>query len=134
MEEIIILIFQFLFEVVIQILAELPWDWFIDSREHKSDEVPAHWKWATGSLVMGAVVGFVSLGLHSDTFIKTSGARIAYLVLAPPFSAWISLMLSRRMVRRGRKWVGPNLHALCSFCFALALTIIRFTYTHRPSL
>jgi hypothetical protein len=27
----------------------------------------------------------------------------------------------------------PRLHAICAFCFALVLTVVRFTYAQRPN-
>lgn len=130
MEELLVLIFEFLLEVVAQILLELPWDSFVGSRERKYDDTPSAWVWGFWSLVIGVAIGGLSLWLHPDTFIKSSGARIAYLILAPLLSALVSWELSQRFVRRGRQWITPRLHAICAFCFALGLTVIRSAYAH----
>ena len=89
-------------------------------------------QWIIISLGMGCAVGLISLFLRPGTSIKHSEWRVAYLILAPPFSAWISFALARRLARRGRTWMNPSLHAICAFCFALALTVLRFAYAHRP--
>ena len=133
MEEILIAIFQFLFEVVLQVLAELPLDLYVGSRESKRDQSSRKYQWIFVSLVMGGAVGAVSLLVRPNTSIKSSTARIAYLVLAPPVSAWLSFVLARLFVGRGRSWIQPRLHAICAFCFALVLTVVRFTYAQRPN-
>ena len=133
MEEILIALFQFFFEVVLQILAELPWDIFVGLRESKRDQPSRNGGWILVSLLMGGAVGAVSLLVRPQTSIRSSAARIGYLILAPPLSAWISFLLARVLVSRGRSWVEPQLHARCAFCFALVLTVVRFTYAQRPS-
>lgn len=131
MEEILVLLFEFIFEVLLQILVELPWDLFLGSRESKQEQIRPALAWGLWSALIGAGVGGLSLLIHPGTFIKSSGARIAYLVLAPLLSALVSWQLSQSFVRRGREWITPRLHAICAFWFALTLTVIRFTYAHR---
>ena len=134
MEELLIFFFQFFIEVVLQVLLELPWDIFIGERESSGEQSFNKWQWAFASLICGALAAAAVMWFHPDTYIKSSGVRIAYLFLAPPVSALFSRMIARRFARKGRVWVEPNLHALCAFCFSLALTVLRFTYAHRPTL
>ena len=61
MEELLIALFQFFFEVVLQILAELPWDIFIGVRESKGDQSSRNGGWILVRLLMGGAVGAVSL-------------------------------------------------------------------------
>ena len=133
MEDLLIIIFQFVFEVVLQVLAELPWDLFIGSSESRSDQSSNKLKWVFVSLALGGAVGAGSLVVRPDTFLKSATGRIAYLILAAPISAWCALVLARAFVERGRTWINPRLHAICAFSFALVLTIVRFTYAHRPT-
>src|SRR5690349_8747663 len=133
MEEFLIVLFQFIFEVVLQVLAELPWDFYVGARERRNEESSDKFGWAVVSLLMGGAVGVLSLWVRPNTSIKHSEARLAYLFLAPPCSAWVSLWVARFLARRGRPWIEPGLHATCAFCFALVLTVLRFTYAHRPS-
>ncbi len=133
MEDILIIVFQFIFEVVLQVLAELPWDLFVGSREFKREQSPNTFQWIFVSLIFGGAVGAISLALRPDTFLKSAAARIAYLLLAPFISAWSAFVLARFFVGQGRTWINPRLHAICAFCFALVLTVVRFTYAHRPS-
>lgn len=132
MEEILIAVFQFLFEVVLQVLAEWPWDYFLGSREFRDDQWSRKMQWIIISVGMGCAVGLISLFLRPATSIRHSEWRVAYLILAPPCSAWISFTVARRLALRGRTWIHPRLHAICAFCFALALTVLRFTYARRP--
>ena len=133
MEEILIAAFQFFFEVVLQVLAELPWDWFVGSRESKRDQSSKKLGWIVVSLFMGGAVGLLSILVRPNTSIRSSALRMAYLGFAPPCSAWISWLVARWLAGRGRPWIQPRLHAICAFCFALVLTALRFAYTHRPN-
>ncbi|CAN5662108.1 hypothetical protein BH11VER1_BH11VER1_36720 [soil metagenome] len=131
MEEILLILFHFLFEVVLQILIELPFDWFVSMRESKVPQDSKSGRWFFFSILLGGSVGALSLWVFPNTFIKSNGGRLAYLFLAPVISAACSLLLSRARVARSKDWVNPRLHAICAFWFALMLTIIRFTYAHR---
>jgi hypothetical protein len=133
MEEFLILVFQFIFEVVLQVLAELPFDLFVGSREFKRDQSSKGFEWIFVSLVMGGAVGAISLFVRPNTLLKSGTARIAYLILAPLLSAWFSFVLARLLAGRGRSWIIPKRHAICAFCFALVLTVVRFTYAQRPA-
>lgn len=133
MEEFLIIVFQFFFEVVLQVLAELPWDLFVGSREFRQEQSSNTIQWIFVSLVLGGAVGALSLMVRPDTFLKHGMTRIAYLILTPVISAWFAFNLSRAFVSRGRSWIDPRLHAICAFSFALILTVVRFTYAHRAS-
>lgn len=131
MEELLLILFHFLFEVVLQILIELPFDWLVGMRESRAPQDSSSGRWYFISLLLGGAVGALSLWVFPDSFIKSSGGRVAYLVFAPLISAGCVLLLSRFRVARSKDWINPRLHALCAFWFALVLTIIRFTYVHR---
>lgn len=132
MEELLIAIFQFFFEVVLQTLMELPWDICVSSRESRRNQSPNKFQWLFLSLLMGGAVGSISLWIWPNTAMRSSGLRLAYLLLAPPCSAWISFLVARCLAHRSRPWIQPGLHAQCAFCFTLVLTVVRFTYAHRP--
>ena len=132
MEEFLIAIFQFLFEVVLQSLAELPWDWFVGRRELGGNQSSKKFQWIVASLLMGGGVGVISLLIRPNTSIRSSSFRVLYLICAPPFSALISYILARFVSGRERPWVQPRLQTICAFCFTLVLTILRFTYAQRP--
>jgi len=111
----------------------LPWDLFIGSSESRSDKSSNNLEWIFVSLALGGAAGAVSLVVRPDTFLKSATSRIAYLILAAPISAGCAFVLARVFVERGRTWINPRLHAICALSFAVVLTIIRFTYAHRPS-
>jgi len=132
MEELLIFIFQFFFEIVLQVLLELPFDLFVGSRESKRDQSSRMFQWSVVGLVLGGVAGGISLFIFPQTFIKTSQWRIVYLIVAPTISAVFSFVLARAFVAKGKHWIDPKLHAVCALCFALVLTVLRFTYAQRP--
>ena len=134
MEELLIVILQVSLEIVAQVLLELPWDLALGSGERRSDAVekkPNYLAWSISSLVVGALVGGVSLLVVPHTLIRSSQFRVAYLFLAPIASASTALLLSRIQRSGNRAWVRPTMHGLCAFLFAVTLTTIRFAYAER---
>lgn len=132
MEEILLIILHFLFEVVLQILVELPFDWFVGMRESKASQDSRPGRWYFVSILLGGAIGALSLWLFPNSLIQSSAGRVAYLVCAPVISAACALLLSRFRVSRSKDWINPRLHAWCAFWFTLALILIRFIYGHTP--
>ena len=58
--------------------------------------------------------------------LKCAPGRLAYLFLAPPISAWCAFVLARAFVGRDRTRISHRLHAICAFCCAFLLAIVRF--------
>ena len=83
MEELLIVVFQFLFEILIQVLIELPWDQFLRSRPSPSHSKTSPGLWIILSLAIGASIGGVSLLIFPTTLLHWSSARNAYLIAAP---------------------------------------------------
>ena len=130
MEEIFIVIFEFLFEIVLQVLIELPFDWLLGARESRSSQVANRTIWIGAALGFGAGLGLVSLIVRPHSFIKSSELRVAYLFAAPVLSAATSLLISRLLAKRSRPWITPRLHAWCAFYFTVIFTVLRFTYAN----
>jgi hypothetical protein len=131
MEEFLIFLLQFLFEVVAQFLCELPWDWFVGSREWRLEAPSGSWEWACTSFLIGTGFGIISLALRPTTAIHSAAGRIAYLLLAAPISGLLSRWFAAVIRDCGRAWIDPRRHAVCAFSFTLAMTLIRFAYAHR---
>jgi len=98
MEDLLIAIFQFFFEVIVQLLAEVPWDLSLGISEKRSalrDSDPNYIFWGFGSLLAGAALGGASLLAHPHTVITHSWARVAYLFFAPISALFFSYFLSQ---------------------------------------
>ena len=138
MEDLIVVILQLIFEVALQVLAEMPWDLFIDSRMSTSKPArPARpagpGLWIFLSLVAGAAVGGLSLLIFPTTLLHWPSVRMLNLVIAPAISALASIGFSRVRLGRNRKPGDPTARAVFAACFTFALALIRFTYAARPA-
>ncbi|HAM73347.1 MAG TPA: hypothetical protein DCM86_17070 [Verrucomicrobiales bacterium] len=132
MEDLIIFLIQFFLEVVLQILAELPWDWILRWREVDNPAKGPGPAWM--SVTLGAGLGFVSLWILPRSLISSALGRIVHLFLSPLVCAGAALLLAS--IRRARSSTPqPDiwLHAKCALWFAIGLTTVRFAYVHRPA-
>ena len=132
MEELLIVIFQFTFEILLQVLAELPWDLFLGSRQTTSTPQSNSGLWIVLSLIAGGSIGGLSLFVFPTALLHWRSARMANLIVAPTVSALASLYFSRSFTARRGNRSNPNIRAICAACFTFALAIIRFTYASRP--
>ena len=125
MEDILIVIFQFLFEFAIDALANLPFDW--PSRHRKTPEreevfFPRFLWFCAGCALAG-----LSLLVIKHTLISISAFRVVNLVVAPITSAFIALVLARRRSLHN-PFIVPRNHFWQAFFFTLGLVFIRFAY------
>ena len=128
MEDLLVLILQFIFEVLLEVLAELPWDLFIGSREPSVPHEAGPGLWIFLSLAAGAGIGGLSLLFFPTTLLHWGGARMANLLAAPAISALVSIGFSRRTSGTQTH----NVRAFCAASFTFALAVIRFTFASRP--
>jgi len=127
MEEFLILLFQVLLELFIN----LPWDFFW-YREPRVDAKNSRPIWiGFWSLVIGAVVGGLSLLLFPDVIAKRAWLRIFLLFFAPVFAGTTGYWSARLRSAR-RHYVVPSQHFWWSCMFSLGYVIIRFVYADRP--
>jgi len=134
MEEVLVLILQFIFEVGLQILAELPWDLVVSSRpassRYNNDGGPG--LWIVLSLIAGAAVGGFSLLIFPMTWLHLPATRMANLIVAPTVSGYVSAGFAKYWAGRKGKPANPAIRVTCAACFTLALALVRFTYATRP--
>ncbi len=125
MEELLIIIFQFLFEFVLNVLSGIPFDWPSKNRKIPEPEsiLLQCFLWFCG----GCLLAGVSLLIFKRTLISIPALRIVNLVLAPIVSGLVSRSIaSRRSL--DNKFIVPRNHFWYAFWFTLGLVIIRFTY------
>lgn len=132
MEDLLILILQGLAQIAFEIFAYFPWDWIwyfspFDREEGKT--------WQAGgavvtSLVMGALVGWVSLHFFPDVLIHWGWLRVALLVLSPLASGFASREMARWRQETNVS-VDPALHFWIGLCFSVGLVWVRFAFAHR---
>ena len=127
MEDLLIALFQVIFEV----LAYLPWDFFSYGRFDAAERGDADFGHGLLSLVVGASLGGFSLLVLPDVVAKWPWLRIALLIIGPFVSGLLAFGFAEMRLRRG--WnVRPTAHFWFSWLFTLGLVVVRFTYAHRP--
>jgi hypothetical protein len=127
MEEILIIVLQFLFEFLFEILSGGV-DWPFTYRDHRDPAslVVSGLQWLLG----GCLLAGVSVLIFKHTLIRGSALRIANLVLAPIASAYLARYLARRRgIRVGS--IIPRTRFWQAFWFTLGLVSIRFAYASR---
>lgn len=130
MEELLVILCQFFFEVVLQVLAELPWELITSNRKPPNPNGPA--LWVILSLLAGAGVGGLSLIFFPTTLLHSPTARLDNLLVAPALSAFASFSFATFRPTLAPNPSNPKSRALYAACFTFALAIIRFTYATRP--
>ena len=129
MEELLVIIIQFLFELILNVLINIPFDW--PSRNRSTPEpdgiVGVCMLWFGG----GCLLGGISILVFKHTLIALAALRILNVVAAPVGSAYLS-----KRIAIGRSRENPNIHPRNhfwqAFWFTLGLVLIRFAYASRP--
>jgi len=128
MEEFLVVLLQFLVEFVINVVAEIPFDW--PSRNRKTPESEGVAGVCFLWFLLGIGVGCISLLIFSRTLISVSALRVVSLVLAPVASAFLSLYLAKRRAV-ANPFIIPRNHFWQAFWFTVALVGVRFIYASR---
>jgi hypothetical protein len=124
LEEIIIVIIQFLVEVVAQALVDIPVD--CATRNPKKPEEESFVRYFL-FLVGGGLVGWCSIALFPRTMLHQTVLRIANLVLSPIIAAAIARSIA--IYKRPKNpFIEPKIHAWSAFWFTLALAAVRLAY------
>jgi hypothetical protein len=109
LEELIIIVIQFVVEVAGQALVQIPFDCI--TRNPKKPEEDSLWRYVL-FLSGGSAVGWGSVGILPRTMLHLSGLRIANLVLAPMVAAVRGTRsLNRKFTdgaRSGLRWAWPR--------------------------
>lgn len=134
-EELLILALEFVFELLLNLVAYSPLDLLLWWRERKKppEERPSDtWIVPFSGLALGGLLGGLSLIFAPTALIRRAEARLANLILAPLVCGALALALARRRVRHGQA-SGAKLHFWFSFTFSVAFLMVRFIWAHRTS-
>lgn len=135
LEELIIFVLQWVFELLFNLVVYFPWDIFLFWRERKA---PAdrresdYWLVPLGGAFFGGLLGAASLVFLPTTLLRHEVGRLINLIATPLISAALSRLLAQRRVKRGQD-SDANLHFWFAFAFSLALLTVRFIWANRPS-
>jgi hypothetical protein len=106
MEELLVVILQFLFELALNIFANVPFDWPSKKRRTPEPETVALrcFLWSIG----GCLLGWVSVVLFKHTLISVGALRMINVVVAPLASAQLSQAIARRRSQSNSNIVSRN--------------------------
>lgn len=125
MEELLILLLQAFGEVLFQILGSglldlLTWTW-----EKEDSPRSRGCTLVLVMLVLGGLLGWLSIWLVPHTLLPWAWLRIANLVIGPAISASVSWRIASW--RRGRGYdTDPRIHALIAGAACASMVLVRF--------
>jgi hypothetical protein len=126
MEELLVVILQFIVEVGFEVLANLPLEW-VPERATRG-RAPAMLGW----LFVGGCVGWLSTLVLRHTMIHLPALRLLNIVIAPVVSGLVASAWGDLRERRGRRRRASHDHHFWrSFAFTLGLVLMRFAYAAR---
>jgi len=127
MDDLLIFLFQALFELFFEIILNFPFSSVgSSSRTLGPSPLLEHPGWISfWWLMLGCIVGGASLLVFRTTFIHVSGLRMANLIYSPFVCGVITFYIAKQKVVSN-----PLRRALYSFWFTLGLALVRFTYGH----
>ena len=131
MEELLIVVLQFLFETLVDALIYWPFESATDRMwaSRRAENASKHFPLIVAAIAGGAV-GTISLVVMPHTWLRSEALRIANLLLAPLISAGSAwLIASRRTYRHTQTPAGE--HAWFGFWFTLTFVVVRFTWGTR---
>jgi len=123
-EELLVLIIQFLIEVVGQAVVSIPFD--CACRIRRKEEHHA-FLLSVVFLVIGGMVGAISAAFI-PSLVHVPELRIAGLVVTPLVSGAFGYQIAKWQARTRNPFLVPQFHFWYTFFFALGLVGVRFAY------
>jgi len=131
MEEIGLVLLEFLIELLFELAVLLPWDGLLAGRERRPGEPARIWAVTIGAMLIGSIGGYLSLLVLPTLVIRNEAARLLHLVLSPLICAFIARALARRRARRGKP-SSANLHFWFAFALIIVFLAVRYGWAQRP--
>jgi hypothetical protein len=130
-EELLLVLVQFLFDLLVDTVISIPVDWLFGreerARHSRGLEPPSNAPILVGAAVVGSVLGGMSLVVLPHTLLRFGWMRVLNLVLAPALSGALAYQASQR--RRTRGAVSDDeLHAVSAALLSFAFVGVRFLW------
>lgn len=130
MEIVLEVLFEFFGEIILQVVFEALTEAGLHFlKRPQPTEPPAPWKLVLGYIVLGLVVGGISLLIVPGSFLHSEKLRIANLVLAPIASGFAMVFIGKLRIRRGQTLLAVDRFSY-GFIFAFAMAAVRFHWAH----
>lgn len=124
MEEILVVVFQIFFEVILQFFGSVPIDF-----STRSDRFDRGCGWFVLHAAIGGLLGFVSTLLAPQLLLPHAALRIANLLVAPLLAGGIAYLFARWAKSRGNAY-DPIAHFWHGVLFAFMFGAARFAFAH----
>lgn len=131
MEEIGLVLLEFLIELLFELAVLLPWDGLLAGRERRPGDPARIWHVTIGAMLIGSVLGYLSLLVFPSLLIRNEAARLVHLVASPLICGFLARALARRRTRRGQT-SNPSLHFWFAFAFIIVFLAVRYGWAERP--
>jgi hypothetical protein len=128
MEEILTIIFQAAFEVLLEFFTYWPFDLWGSNRD--TGGKPSFWCWIVVYTLLGLGVGSIINLIHPQTFIHSSTFRMLNLAISPFCSGYIAYKISQMRLPL-KPQIKPGRHFFFALSFTFGIAFIRFIYATR---
>ena len=129
MEEILFIIFQFLGEILLQLLFEVLLEAGFHSMASSFKRRPNPVLASIGYFLWGAIAGGLSLLLFPTSFITTQYLKITNLIATPIILGLVMVAIGRLRHKQGKELVRLD-KFIYAFLFALAMSLVRFHWAN----
>jgi hypothetical protein len=126
-EESLLIVLQFFGEVLLEVLIWVPFDW---PRPEARDRSGSGSTWTFLYLLIGALMGGVSLLIVPHVLLPYPWLRMLNLVVAPITCGLVSWQIAKWRARFGRD-LQPLNHLWYGAAFALGVAVVRFIGANR---
>ena len=128
MEELLVLLVQFFFEMLLNVLANLPFDALF--RHPKTPDAQHAALKSIAWILLGALLGWLSTWIFPHTLISLPALRLLNVVISPVVAALLSQAVAARRSRANPN-ISPRHHFWYAFWFTLALVLVRLACAAR---
>lgn len=117
-------LFEFLFEVGLQVVFEILSSSGVRRAKRDGSEPTSAWPAAIGLACLGCIVGWISALMFPVMFLTSPSSRWANVVLTPIGAGLVMAAIGRRRGRQGKP-VGRLERFAFAYLFALGMAVVR---------
>jgi hypothetical protein len=136
MEEVLVVILGAVVELVVEMLAYVPWDLWLSFLERRRTTPGGPFERPLGGVVLigtaiGLVLGGISLVIRPQTMLPSAWLRILNVLAAPILSGLLARTTAIRRSAMSQP-SSPRHHFWFAFVLTLSLAVVRFAFGARP--
>ncbi|PTT92033.1 hypothetical protein DBR42_02780 [Pelomonas sp. HMWF004] len=121
------MLFELLAELLFQIVGEVLVELGLHSLDPPFRQQPNVWLAVLGYVLLGGLLGALSLWAWPDHLTRDGWPRLLNLVVTPVIAGLVMSLLGRWRARRGDPVLRIDRFA-CGYLFALALSVVRLNF------